>query len=210
VTQPAVARSAVPQPSGEECRPARGRPRDPELDDDILEAAAAIIGEDGLEGLTMDAVARRAGVAKATIYRRFPGKVDLIAATCTALSPTQGEVPDTGSLRGDLIEIMSTIVEHFEESAGGRMMPSIVAASINNPEVRAALQKFSAGRRSRMTKVLRRAAARDELADDVDVELLGDQIVGVVVYRLLVTGRPLTRAVVERTVDQALRGALAR
>jgi AcrR family transcriptional regulator len=189
---------------------ARGRPRDPDIDDEILAASAAIVAESGLSCLTMDAVARRAGVAKATIYRRFPGKVDLIAATCGVIAPPLPDAPDTGNVRDDLIEIMGRVVDLFGDSAGDRMMPSVIAASATNPDVREALSRFSSNRRSRLAKVLRRAAARGELVDDIDVDLIADQLVGAVVYRLLVTGRSLSPAFQAQLVDQVLHGVLPR
>ncbi len=191
-------------------KPARGRPRDPELDDEILAASAAIVAECGLDCLTMDAVARKAGVAKATIYRRFPGKVDLIAATCGVIAPPLPEAPDTGNIRSDLLEIMGRVVAMFQETDGGRMMPSMIAASATNPDVREALSRFSSTRRSRLAKVLRRAVARGELSDGIDVDLVADQLVGAVVYRVLVTGRTLSPAFQEKLVDQVLCGTRPR
>ncbi len=191
-------------------KPTRGRPRDPELDDEILAASAAIVAQCGLDSLTMDAVAKRAGVAKATIYRRFPGKVDLIAATCGVLAPPPPDAPDTGDIRGDLIEIMGRVVEMFEDTDGGRMMPSMIAGSATNPDVREALSRFSSSRRSRLAEVLRRAIARGELHDDLDVDLLADQLVGAVLYRLLVTGRSLSPVFQAKLVDQALCGVRKR
>ncbi|HKY14575.1 MAG TPA: TetR/AcrR family transcriptional regulator [Microthrixaceae bacterium] len=200
----------APKATTEAARPARGRPRDPELDDEILAAAAAIVSESGMEALTMDAVARRAGVAKATIYRRFPGKVDLIVATCNSVAPALPPTPDTGSVRGDLLVLLDHVLESVQGDDRGSMMPSVIATAACNPEVREALHRFSANRRSRLTKVLKRAIERGELYEGIDAELVGDQLVGALTYRSLVAGRPLNRAVLERLVDQTLLGAQPR
>src|SRR6201999_3061456 len=83
-----------------------GRPRDPEVEQHIVATAVDIVGESGFDGLTMDEVARRAGVAKATVYRRFPSRVDLSMAVCHALTPAMGPEPDTGSIENDLLAVM--------------------------------------------------------------------------------------------------------
>jgi hypothetical protein len=89
-------------------------------------------------------------------------------------------------------------------------MPAMVAASSHNEEVREALQRFSASRRSRTTEVLRRAVARGELRDDLDIEVFADMLAGPLVYRHLISGRPVNKKVVRTVVDQALAGALVR
>ena len=89
-------------------------------------------------------------------------------------------------------------------------MPTVLAASSTNPEVSEALQQFSNSRRSRLVEVVRRGIDRGELDEHLDQELLGDQLVGVVLYRFLVTGRPLSKPVVERLVDQVLAGVSPR
>jgi AcrR family transcriptional regulator len=188
----------------------RGRPRDPELDDEIMAAAVHLIATHGVEGLTMDAVARRAGVAKASIYRRFASKVDLLAAACAAVCPTALDAPDTGSARDDLVELIGAIVESFRAKSTNKLMPTVLAASSTNPDVSEALQKFSNSRRSRLVEVVRRGIDRGELDEHLDQELLGDQLVGVVLYRFLVTGRPLSKPVIERLVDQVLAGVSPR
>ena len=188
----------------------RGRPRDPELDDEILAAAVQLIAEHGVDGLTMDAVARHAGVAKASIYRRFASKVDLLAAACAAVCPTALDAPDTGCVRDDLVELLGAIVESFRAKSTNKLMPTVLAASSTNSEVSEALQQFSNSRRSRLVEVVRRGIERGELDAHLDEELLGDQLVGVVVYRFLVTGRPLSKLVIERLVDQVLAGVAPR
>jgi AcrR family transcriptional regulator len=184
----------------------RGRPRDPELDDEIVAAAIRLIARHGVDGLTMEAVAREAGVAKASIYRRYASKVDLLAAACASACPTTLETPDTGSVRADLVELLRSIVESFRIKMTSKVMPAVLAASTSNAEVGEALQRFSQARRARLAEVVRRGIDRGELDAHLDEELLGDQLVGVVMYRSLVTGRPLSKAVIERLVDQLLDG----
>jgi AcrR family transcriptional regulator len=197
-----------PISSSNETAPAcRGRPRDPGLDDEILDAAVQLIAEGGVDALTMDAVARRAGVAKASIYRRFASKVDLLAAACAAVCPALPESIDTGSVRDDLLEILRLVVESFKAKQTNRVLPTVLAEASTNSEVKEALTRFTVTRRSRLAEAVRRGVDRGELAGGIDEELLVDQLVGAVLYRNLVTARPLTRAVLVRLVDQVLDGA---
>lgn len=186
--------------------PARGRPRDPDVDDGILRAAADLAAERGFDGLTMDGVAKRAGVAKASVYRRFPGKVDLIVAVCHAAAPLQEHAPDTGTLRGDLLELMGSLSDTISKSEVGAILPAMVAEAVVNEEVREALRAFSSGRRSRMAEVLDRAAERGDLSADVDRELLVDQLVGAIIYRRLFSTRPTDRTALAALVDQTITG----
>jgi AcrR family transcriptional regulator len=188
----------------------RGRPRDPGLDDEILDAAVQLIAEGGADALTMDAVARRAGVAKASIYRRFASKIDLLAAACAAVCPALPESIDTGSLRDDLIEILRLVVESFKAKQTNRVLPTVLAESSTNPEVKEALTRFTVTRRSRLSEAVRRGVERGELSAGIDEELLVDQLVGAVLYRNLVTARPLTKSVLVRLVAQVLGGAAPR
>jgi AcrR family transcriptional regulator len=187
-----------------------GRPRDPDVDRAVVDAAVELISEFGFDGLTMEAVAKRAGVAKATLYRRFPCKVDLAVAACEAVSPTLPPLPDTGSLRDDLLDVLEVLVNKLRTSDTGRLMPAMVAAAPTNPEVREALRRVSTSRRTRTADVLRRAVARGEVREDLDVEVVADVLTGPVVYRHLINGKPLTAKVLGSIVDQVLFGALPR
>lgn len=186
--------------------PTRGRPRDPDVDDGILRAAADLAAERGFDGLTMDGVAKRAGVAKASVYRRFPCKVDLIVAVCQAAAPLDEDPPDTGSLREDLIELMGSQSDNINNSEVGAILPAMVAEAVVNEEVREALRAFSSDRRTRMAEVLARGAERGELSADVDRELLVDQLVGAIIYRRLFSTRPTDRTALAALVDQTIAG----
>ena len=187
-----------------------GRPRDPDVDRSVVDAAVAIIIEIGFDGMTMEAVAKRAGVAKASVYRRFPSKIDLAVAACEAAGPALSPVPDTGSVRDDLVGVLAALLEKLLGSDSGRLMPAMVAASGHNEEVREVLRRFSASRRSRTIEVLQRAVDRGELRADLDIELFADMLTGPVIYRHLISGRPINKKVVRALVDQALAGGAPR
>ncbi len=186
-----------------------GRPRDPDVEAEIVAAAVDIVGESGFDGLTMDEVARRAGVARATVYRRFPSRVDLSMAVCHALTPAIGPEPDTGSIEGDLLVVMDGLLEKLKAPDSGRLMPAMISTAVNNPDIQEALRRFSATRRERTTKILKRAIDRGELRSDVDVELLVDQLSAPLIYRTLISGRPVNAKVARQLVSQVLRGVLA-
>jgi len=196
-----MAAAAVPTES-----PSRGRPRDPDVDDGILRAAADLVAERGFEGLTMDGVAKRAGVAKASVYRRFPCKVDLIVAVCHFAAPSQAEAPDTGTLRGDLAFLSSSLSDTISRSELGGILPAMVAEAAVNQEVREALRAFSSGRRSTMNEVLARAVERGELSRAVDLGLVADQLVGTVIYRRLFSTRPTDPEALNALVEQTIAG----
>src|SRR5690242_21796930 len=88
--------------------PARGRPRDPQRRQAILDAAMALIAEVGYDRASVDAIAARAGVSKPTLYRRWPhGKPELVADAVRHARDKAGPTPDTGSLRGDLLALVA-------------------------------------------------------------------------------------------------------
>lgn len=187
----------------------RGRPRDPDVGEQVIDAAIGLISESGFDGLTMDEVARRAGVAKATVYRRFPSKVDLVVAACNAVVPYAPAFEGSGSLEADLVELVVTIARRLSANEGGRLMPAMVAAAASNDEVREALRRFAVSRRSRLHDVLERAVTAGELRKDTDVDLLVDSLVGPVIYRHLVVGRPFEVGTARELVGQLLRGVRA-
>jgi AcrR family transcriptional regulator len=180
---------------------APGRPRSAEADDAILEAAIELFAETGFDGLTVEAVAARAGVGKATVYRRYSCKVELVAAACRASADLGSESPDTGSLRTDLRALLDTLVRVLTSSPVGRVMPMLLADKARIPELAAEQRTLVHEKRRRHRAVIERAVARGELRTDVDPELVIDALVGPVFYRFLVSGAPLDEAFVDAMVD---------
>ena len=182
-----------------------GRPRSAEADVAILEAAVELFAEVGLEGLTVEGVAARAGVGKATIYRRYPGKVELVvaAARCFTQGPT--EAPDTGTTRGDLRELVDGLITMLTTTPLGRALPILVAARTRIPELDLAYAEIVAEKRSRGEAVVRRGIERGELRADVDAELVIDSYASPIFYRFLITGTPLDDAFASALVDTTMR-----
>lgn len=185
-----------------------GRPRSAEADRKILLATLELLAVEGLQGLRVEAVADRAGVGKTTIYRRWPAKRDLVAAALTAAAGAQSLVEiDTGSVRGDLLEFVRLRKAAMRRSGSALLMPRLVAESAADPELHALIRKtFVDPVRAPLTALLHRAVERGEVRGDVDVELAADLLLGVLVFRLLVSGgRVPPPAAVDGVLDLLLR-----
>ena len=186
--------------------PRIGRPREERADRAIVAATLELIAEHGVRDLRMDDVAERARVGKATIYRRYRSKDELVTAAIAALV-SEIKVPDTGSTRGDLLGLMQGAVEVYSRSIEAAVMPSLVDAMSRDAELaRAVRERFLAGRRAALRAVLGRAVERGDLRPDLDVELALDVLGGPLFYRLLVTGAPIDQALAEGVVELILRG----
>ena len=161
-----------------------GRPRDPACDAKIIQATLALLADDGYDGVTMEAVAASAGVGKATLYRRYPGKEALVVDALATLSDT---VPRGagGGLRDDLVALVASTVR-TTNSPAGRLLPRLVSAAVDNPSL---LERYReqviTPRRRRFAEVLLAGIRSGELRADLDVEQTIDLLVGPVLYRSL-------------------------
>ena len=183
-----------------------GRPREVRVDGAILAATLELVAEVGIHDFRMDDVAERAGVGKAAIYRRYRSKDELVTATVAALV-SEITVPDTGSTREDLLALMRGAVEVYGDPIKAGVMPSLVGAMPQRPELaRAVRDGFLSQRRAALRAVLDRGVARGDLRADLDVELALDVLGGALFYRLLVTGGPIDADLGEGIAELILRG----
>jgi AcrR family transcriptional regulator len=166
------------------------RPRSAESHAAILQAALELVVEDGLRGTTIEGIAARAGVGKATIYRRWKTKEELfIEALRTVAFPLPD--PDTGSLRGDVEAIIAFNLEHATRNAA-LLMPRLMVEAADDPELFAVMQDVLVEpRRAVLRTILRRGVERGEMRDDVDPEAAIDLLIGPFIYAVLVTGADL-------------------
>jgi AcrR family transcriptional regulator len=184
-----------------------GRPRDARIDRAILDATLELMAERGIREFRTEDVAARAGVGKGAIYRRYPSKDTLVTAAVGALVDDEILVPDTGSTRGDLLALMEEAAELYRGSRPGRLMPDLVGAMAQRPELaRAVRDGFLARRRAALSEVLQRGVERGDLRADLDVELALDVLGGPLFYRLLITGGPIDERLAEGVSDLILRG----
>jgi len=185
---------------------APGRPRDPRTDGAILSATLQLLAEDGAHDLRMDDVARRAGVGKAAIYRRYDSKDQLMTAAI-ATTVSEIKIPDTGSTRGDLLELMRQAVAVYTDPTMAGLMPGLIAAVRRSPELAKAFSEgFLTRRRVALSLVLKRGVERGDLRSDLDLELALDVLGGPLFYRLLVTGGPIDEQLAAGVVELIMRG----
>src|ERR671927_1249348 len=181
----------------------RGRPRDPALDDRILEQALVLLGSHGYAGLTLDELAARSGVAKATVLRRWPSKAAVAAAGVERLALQSVAVPDSGTLQGDLHALLHGAVDTFARGRG-QFVPRLLREAGHHPEITDLLDAVLHTRRRAYRRVLARAIARGEFDPSADQELLIDMLIGPLWTRLLITRDPVTREYVDANVRAVL------
>jgi AcrR family transcriptional regulator len=182
----------------------RGRPRDASRDEALREAALSVLAEVGYRALTMDAVAATARAGKATIYRRWDSKLDLVIDSCNQLVSENIPAPDTGSLAGDLRSFLSSFAT-FLSGPAGKAAQALVGELPHEPELAEAFRKsFLRSQRDVLRAVLDRAAARGEVADDAPKGMAVELAGAALTYRLMLTGDPLDSQFVDRLVDQVL------
>lgn len=184
-----------------------GRPRSTEADRAILRAAVDLLADEGYGGVTMEGVAARAGVGKATVYRRWPCKSALVVDAVTACRESGIHPPDTGSARADLLVFVRGFLNHLRTSDAGRVMPALVAELSRSPELAQAFREgFVQPRRAKVLEAVRRGVDRGEVRAGVDPELVADGVVAVLLHRFLVTGMEIDDDLPERLVDMLWRG----
>ena len=188
-----------------------GRPRSSRADEAIIEAVLDLLAEGStVDTLAIEAIAARAGVGKATIYRRWPGKEALLRdALATLKGPPP--VPAGHSIRDDLVTLLGPVGSH-EDPRATRIMPCLVPEIRRSPEQYRLYQEMLEPRRQLMRDVLRRGVARGELRADLDIELTMSLLTGpVLLQRLLRWHAALDDTdLPERVVDTVLAGIAVR
>lgn len=184
-----------------------GRPRSAEADRAILRAAVDLLADEGYGGVTMEGVAARAGVGKATVYRRWPCKSALVVDAVTACRESGVTPPNTGSARDDLLVFVRGFMHHLRTSDAARVMPALVAELSRNPDLAAEFREgFVQPRRAKVLDAVRRGVERGEVRAGVDPDLVADGVVALLLHRFLVTGMDLDDDLPERVVDVLWRG----
>jgi AcrR family transcriptional regulator len=168
----------------------RGRPRDPDADVRILDAAAALILARGYDAMTVDEVAARARVGKATVYRRWARKEDLAVAAMSQLYDAEMSLPDTGAIREDLRTAYRNVLTFASSEAGRAYLRTTIAESVRDPRIAALYRAASERIEAHAVAVMQRAIARGELRADADLEWATQWLGGLLAMRM-VTGRPL-------------------
>jgi AcrR family transcriptional regulator len=178
--------------------PTRGRPRDPQRREAILDAALALIAEVGYDRTTIDAIAHRAGASKPTLYRRWPhGKPELVADAIRERHAQTSQIPDTGTLRGDLLALVTIQTGQLLDDV--HLACGLLTALRTSPELSALMQDHViAEERARFAEVLARAGIEDASP------LFADVAGAIVFTRVTITGEPVGHAFAEELVDHVL------
>lgn len=182
-----------------------GRPRDPAVAEAVLAATLSLLAEHGYAGLTMDALASEAGVSKASIYRRWSSKDDVVLAAVEQLSQVV-PTPDTGTLRGDLTAIAEGLAAVFSAPRSSRLIGTLIARMGRDAQLATALRGgFLAARRGAARTALERARDRGEARPDADLEFAVDLLAAPFYYRTLVTGTTVDEELAADVVETVLR-----
>ena len=185
-----------------------GRPRSEQARQAILRSTLKLLGENGFSDLTIEDVAERASVGKATVYRWWPDKGALIADAFASSTTHKLHFPDTGSIDTDMSRQMRQLVKVFR-SPRGRIVSAILAAGQSDKDLIAAFRdRFLRPRRQEAYATLRRAMLRGELRKDIDPDLLLDSLYGPIYMRFLIQHDRLTPEFVEGLCSLALGGAV--
>ncbi len=185
-------------------KPRLGRRRDHTRDPEILECALDVLAEVGYDGMTIDMVAARAKAGKATLYRRWSSKPELVLDAVACLKSSEldlAALPDTGTLRGDLVAMIKTpSIRDGERKL--KVMAGIVSMIARNPELAAAAQDALVQPRAAVNRILfQRAIDRGEIPADADIERLSMIGQALVAYRVLMLGKPVDREFLIANID---------
>ena len=197
-----------PAPAARPRRP--GRPRSEEADRAIIDAALCVFAEHGVEGLCIEKVAAQAGVGKATIYRRWPGKEDLLLDALASLKTPLPE-PRGDSVREDLLALIQAMSSDYADPRRAREFALLLGEGAKFPRLMAKYtETVMEPRREVIRSVLRRGAQSGELRPDVDVEVALFMLTGAVIARGKHQSEAIPADYAQRVVDELLAGLAPR
>lgn len=158
--------------------------------DRVLATTFELLSESGLGGLSVDQVAVRSGVAKTTIYRHWPSRAALVIDACSRISGDQ-EVPDTGTLEGDVTAILTNIAHLLRTARWSSVLPSIVDVAERDPEFADIHSRIQLGHAAPLREVLERAARRGEIPSSADRSTMIAALLGPLFYRRWFSREPI-------------------
>ncbi|MDT5035225.1 MAG: hypothetical protein QOE03_410 [Micromonosporaceae bacterium] len=211
-SRPRVSKTSAEAPSpGADASPQtapRGRPRSQQAQKAILDAAAELLLTRGLSAVSMDTVAHRAGVSKATIYRWWPTKETLaLDALYTEWATAQPHPRDTGTLRGDLLSLLRPWARLASSRPYARVIAALLTEAHTDPAFAAEYrQRVVQPRRDQARALFHRATERGEIPADTNIEVALDLLYGPLYHRLLHGHAPLNDRFTRDVIDMALGG----
>ncbi|MEK4450690.1 MULTISPECIES: TetR/AcrR family transcriptional regulator [Paenibacillus] len=184
----------------------RGRPRNVETEKSILTASYDLLLENGFGAVTVEKIADRAKVSKATIYKWWPNKAAVVMDGFLSSAADRLPVPDTGSVFDDIL-MHATNLSRFLISREGKIITEIIGeGQMDSGLAEAYRTRYFQPRRLEARLLMERGVQRGELKDNLDIEVVTDLIYGPIFYRLLVTGQPIDDAYVQQLVRYAFQG----
>lgn len=184
-------------------RPRAGRPRDPSRDEAIAAATLAIFAEEGYAGISIEGVAARAGVGKATIYRRFASKEELVVDAVRLGAHLTDHLPDTGDVRADLASMLHGLIDKLRSDSGPVLL-AFLAERLRYPELAAEFNRSVVGaKRAHTRRLVQDAIERGDLPGTVDVDLVTEAGAALVWHHARY-GLPLTDDLPERIIRTIL------
>ncbi len=160
----------------------------------VLTAAADLLAEVGYDGLSTDEVAKRAGVHRTTVYRRWPTKPELVADAVGLTAEEQVPIPDTGRLDDDLLALARLVAASIGGADAVRLSRSLVAAAATNEPLTELLHRFMGNRMDQSEPIVTRAIERGELPAGTDPRVVIEAVVGALWFRVLLTGEAVDPA----------------
>jgi AcrR family transcriptional regulator len=185
----------------------RGRPRSARSHRAIIDAANELLAERGFVDLTIDEVALRAGVGKTTIYRRWPSKGTLVFEAFSTDFLNRQPLPDTGSLRGDMLAALRAFIRVVKGTVTGRTLASLIAEVQRDPELAEIWrERFVGPVRTQHRTMVDRAIKRGDAAPDTDPDVVLDLLFGAAYHRLLQSHLVLSDRFAQTVVDTVVAG----
>ena len=172
--------------------------------DAVLPATLSVLAERGFAEFTMEGVAEAAGVAKSTVYRHWPTRLDLLRDALEELNRQPVVAPDEGPARARVERLLRHLARALSDSVLSRCIPALVEAAERHPEVADFLHGYSERRRATLTCVLREAIEACELPPHLDPEMASLALSGPIFYRRIMTAQPLPEREIPRLVEQVL------
>jgi AcrR family transcriptional regulator len=186
-----------------------GRPRSERAHRAILQAANELLESEGFAAVTVEGIAERAGVSKATVYRWWPNRAAVVMDGFLSIVSSEVPFPHTGHAREDIRIHMRRLAEAFSGKIG-RTVAALIAEGQSNPELAEALRsRWLAVRRAEAREILELGIERGELREDLDLEVAVDVLYGPIYYRMLVGHAPVDNGFTDALADHIFAGLAA-